>query len=168
MPQPDFSHLYNTTIPAEREAEFYKWAYDMTQKTGHNPIKDRFDYDVNGLFMSGLGTDERGHATDRFKKPNHPTFSKESMYSGKGGLMGGEWIEKGGKTYYKPSDTNLKMYGSDSLRQYFKENEPDVTLMEQQNPLGSLLGVLAKPIRAVLPKKTSIGQMMEDSNAQIP
>jgi hypothetical protein len=50
-----------------------------------------YDYDVNGYFLSGQGTSPNGHMTDQFKKPNHPTFSDESIYSSLTGTKPGSW-----------------------------------------------------------------------------
>jgi hypothetical protein len=42
------------------------------------------DYDYRGAFAAGEGRGPEGHMTDKFKKPNHPTFSNESQYAGHG------------------------------------------------------------------------------------
>ncbi len=70
--------------------------------------------------------DDRGHTTDKFKKPNHPTFSDESQYSGQNGNVGGHWGDDG---TFTPSNTNLTQHTSAELQQYFKQNEPDTKLV---------------------------------------
>ena len=125
----DFSGKYNTPIPPEKQAAFNQWVAQQTKKTGRNPLNDRYDYDVNGLFLSGQGTDARGHSTDQFKKPNHPTFSDESIYSGKDGYQGGKWITQAGQTFYEPSTTNLQLHGVNKLKDYFQRVEPQVQLL---------------------------------------
>lgn len=125
----DFSSQYNTPIPASKQADFNKWVQDQTTKTGRNPLGDRYDYDVNGYWLSGGGTDSRGHGTDQFKKPNHPTFSNESQYHGLNGYVGGKWVQVNGKSSYLPSQTNLQFRSQPQLQQYFNKTEPDVTLL---------------------------------------
>jgi len=125
----DFSGRYNTPLNPAQQKQFDAWADQQKAKTGRDPRNDRYDYDVNGYFLSGAATDERGHGTDQFKKPNHPTFSNESIYHGKDGHMGGEWITSGGQTLYNPSPTNLRFRTLPQLQQYFRQVEPDVTLM---------------------------------------
>lgn len=39
------------------------------------------DYDLHGAFKAGLVPNPNGHWPDTFKKPNHPTFSVESIYA---------------------------------------------------------------------------------------
>lgn len=92
------------------------------------------------------GTDSRGHGSDRFKKPNHPTFSVESQYHPRNGA-GGQWMPssqpgigsidpKSGDTvagglggYYQPSALNLMNSPRPELGRYFNEVEPDVMLL---------------------------------------
>lgn len=127
--QNDFSNQYNTPIPSARQGEFNDWLVKQKAKTGRDPLHDRYDYDVNGFFLSGQGTDERGHATDQFKKPNHPTFSNESIYHGKDGNYGGRWITQAGKTFFEPGVTNLNHHTAPGLKSYFDMYEPDVTFL---------------------------------------
>lgn len=123
----DFSGKYNTPIPPEKQPAFDQWATQQQQTTGKDPRGDRYDYDVNGFFLSGQATDPRGHATDQFKKPNHPTFSDESQYNGLDGYVGGKWSDKG----YEPSVTNLQFRPQPVLQQYFNKVEPDTKLLPQ-------------------------------------
>ncbi len=126
----DFSSRYNTPIPPDKMPEFSKWVAQQTARTGRNPLNDRYDYDVNGYFLSGQGKSGNGHMTDEFKKPNHPTFSDESKYHGVDGNYGGQWISApGGSEYYQPSPLNVKMHGIPKLKQYFAQTEPDVQLL---------------------------------------
>lgn len=120
---------YETQLTPAEQPGFDAW------KAKNAPNDSGEDYDLRGLFKSGQGTDARGHATDQFKKPNHPTFSTQSQYSGKDGNTGGQWIERDGKTFFTPSQTNLKTRSFAELQQYFKENEPDATLVQFTGPL---------------------------------
>ncbi len=117
---PDFSGSYNTALDPAEEAAFQQWAGPKTS--------DLYDYDLRGAWKSGAAASENGHLPDTFKKPNHPTFSKESQYSNDK-MPGGEWIEqKDGKFSFKPSPYNLQVYGKDALTDYFTQNEPDASL----------------------------------------
>jgi len=87
---------------------------------------DNRDYDMQGFhkynpdFEAGPGQ----HYPDTFKKPNHPTFSDESIYHG-GEYEGGRWNElEGGRYGFTPGRTNIKEHGEKSLQDYFKRNEP--------------------------------------------
>ena len=83
---------YDTVVPKEREAEYRAW------KAKHAPNDSGEDYDLRGAFMEGLAPDPRtGHWSDKYKKPNHPTFSVESKYAvGADANLAGTW---NGDTY---------------------------------------------------------------------
>lgn len=126
MGAPDFTKMFNTELSPEQEKEFQTWL------SKNNKSADLFDYDLRGAFKDGLlGPDGRGHLTDKYKKPNHPTFSTESTYSNQM-MPGGEWIHDGKKWVFKASPLNMNMYGGPSLEQYFKDVEPDSTLLLPQ------------------------------------
>lgn len=122
----DFTNYYNTPIPPNRQQDYNNWSQQQQKTTGKNPENDKYDYDVNGYFLSGQGTDARGHADDQFKKPNHPTFSDFSQYNNHEGNVGGHWDLKN-KTF-TPSATNLKHYDAGDLQDYFNKQEPDYKL----------------------------------------
>ncbi len=126
----DYSAKYNTPIPPEKQAAFDNWVAQRTKQTGKNPLGDKYDYDVQGYWLSGAATDARGHGTDLFKKPNHPTFSDESKYNGVNGLTGGSWINPpGGGSFYQPSATNINLHGIQNLKRYFQQVEPETQLL---------------------------------------
>lgn len=78
---------------------------------------DEPTYDYEGFFndnpeyaWSMLNGDPEAHFTDKFKKPNHPTFSDESIYSTPE-TPGGHWHENyggGGRWVYEPSEYTKK------------------------------------------------------------
>ena len=116
------SHVngYNTQLSPEQESQYQKYKASLgDQGTDHN-------YDLRGYWMKQGRFDpahEAGaHFTDEFKKPNHPTFSIESIYAGspdgQGGTnVAGRWMNNG-KTYQAPPSVyanpdrlnNLKTY----------------------------------------------------------
>lgn len=120
----DLTAQYNTQLSPEEERAFQAWAGDK--------LKDTYDYDLRGAWkdiVSGkIQQDERGHLPDTYKKPNHPTFSNESIYSTPE-TPGGKWVEKNYKWQYVPSETNLKYRTPSELMDYFKTREPDVRLV---------------------------------------
>ena len=69
-----------------------------------------------------------GHWLDKYKKPNHPTFSTESIYSNLQ-TPGGEWVEsEDGKVYFIPSGYLKSLYSKEFYNEYFKNN-PKVTVI---------------------------------------
>ncbi len=66
---------YETTLTAGAEESFGK---NRKRLYGDDTGED---YDLRGAYAAGQTRDGRGHMTDQFKKPNHPTFSNESQYA---------------------------------------------------------------------------------------
>ena len=136
----DFTNRYNTVLTPEQEKQFQVWAIEESKKQGRNVLLDLENYDLRGLWNSGGGFGgENNHAVDTFKKPNHPTFSDQSMYDGVDGYHGGVWQEtpSGGMRYLAdPSN----MYSGEALKNYFNRAEKGVELVL---PQGGLLGRFA-------------------------
>lgn len=89
-------------------------------------------YDLRGAYDAGLQPDERGHLSDQFKTPQHPTFSTGSVYHGKDGNVGGEWRKQGnGKWLFKTSKTNEQNMSPDQLKQYWDKVERGNTIQFQ-------------------------------------
>jgi hypothetical protein len=85
---------YETALSEPEEAMFKKW------KEKYAPNDTGADYDLRGAFKSGLKPDpQTGHWPDTFKKPNHPTFSVESIYARDRPDLAGHWE---GETYIPP------------------------------------------------------------------
>ena len=125
-----FLNNFNTFIPPEKFGDFYNWVSSESESQGRDITMDMEDYDIQGYWLSGDWgkKDVRGHGSDRWKKPNHPTFSNESIYHGKEWL-GGEWGEKKGKGFFKPGKTNLELWQPEGLQKYFREREPGIELL---------------------------------------
>lgn len=122
----DYSDKFNTVLAPDEEEEYQAWA------TENHREKDVYDYDLRGAWkelQSGtMSEDERGHLGDKYKKPNHPTFSDQSIYSGQDGVTGGVWSRNAeGKDVYTPG-RKLSSVEADRLRRYFLRNEPGVVL----------------------------------------
>ena len=106
---------FNTDLEPENEKRFQAWLKEGKEKYGVDLSKDIENYDLRGFWLNGGYEDEafrqrKGHAPDTFKKPNHPTFSNESIYDSimdaEGQVYkGGEWIDE---ETFKPSKKMLQ------------------------------------------------------------
>jgi hypothetical protein len=77
---------FNTELTRGAEGAYQQW-HDRT-----SPWDSGADYDLRGAFAEGMDRDGRGHLPDTFKKPNHETFSDESIYAPHG--KPGHWQGK--------------------------------------------------------------------------
>lgn len=130
---PDYIKEFNTKLTDEEERRFQEWAARQSQAAGRDVLMDLQDYDLRGQWKLENAPDfKRGqHGPDRFKKPNHPTFSDESIYS-TAKTPGGKWVQMPDGGYeYHPSAAMLSSTHKnlDRMRQYFYNYEPDVTLV---------------------------------------
>lgn len=120
----DFTDHYNTQLTPEEEREFQAWAKAEGRE------RDVFNYDLRGAWkeiQSGtMSEDARGHLGDKYKKPNHPTFSDQSIYSTEEN-RGGHWSVENGKDVFVPG-RELSAAEANYLQQYFAEREPGVQL----------------------------------------
>jgi len=79
-----------TQLPPELEKQFLLW------KSLNAPNDSGQDYDLRGAFLHGQTPDQGGHLPDTWKKPEHPTFSTESIYAPLAGdKPPGTWDEAG-------------------------------------------------------------------------
>lgn len=93
------SQKYETKLTPSEELHFQQW------KHKYAPDDSGFDYDLRGAFLDGLKPDGKtGHWDDKFKKPNHPTFSIYSKYAPYRPDLAGTW--KGDK--YIPPNPDIK------------------------------------------------------------
>lgn len=81
---------YETQLNAEEEQAFQNWyrSYSRLYGLDGNPDHPAHQYDYRGYWLNELkGGNEpmkftdNGHLPDTYKRPGHPTFSKESIYS---------------------------------------------------------------------------------------
>ena len=79
---------YNTSLSPEDEHAFQTW------KSQNAPNDSGADYDLRGAYRANMQRDpDSGHMGDRFKKPNHPTFSDQSQYAtGDQRDRAGNWV----------------------------------------------------------------------------
>ena len=83
---------FDTQLSHTEEANFQTWRSAQVQKGNIHPNDVGQDYDMRGAFKAGINPDPvTKHWPDRFKKPNHETFSDESVYSSLTGTKPGTW-----------------------------------------------------------------------------
>lgn len=130
-PDEYYKNNYNTNLTPAEQQGFQSWMKESSKLQGRDLRNDSYDYDVNGAYRALKGQPAQpGHGTDLFKKPNHPTFSNESMYHNTpdprfgGNHEGGVW-DATAKTY-TPSDRMLRTtHDSEQMQRYFNKYEPD-------------------------------------------
>jgi hypothetical protein len=76
---------FDTELTRAEEDRFKDW------KAKYAPRDSGEDYDLRGAFKAGLTPAANGHWPDTFKKPNHPTFSVESIYAKDAPERAGHW-----------------------------------------------------------------------------
>ena len=89
-----FNANFDTVLSPTEEQNYQSWKAKVA------PYEDaERTYDLRGAFLAGEGPhpeavgESQGHWTDRFKKPNHETFSKESQYAPfVPALLSGNWM----------------------------------------------------------------------------
>ena len=119
-PVVNMTHQFNTKLSRGDERRFIAWA------NSNGKMGDLFDYDLRGAWKSGVTATE-GHLPDTYKKPNHPTFSTESIYSTPNNL-GGTWDSTFAGWSFTPSETNLQYRSYDDLQKYLTEKDPTAKL----------------------------------------
>lgn len=135
----DFTDQYNTKLSPSEEAAFQDWAEEQSKNSGRNRLNDLYDYDLRGFWKNDGQFSDNGHASDYYKKPNHPTFSDQSQYHGVDGHVGGSWsVDPVTGVSFTPGKSNLEHHGSAGLQQYFQQAEPGVTLAITPQGTGSM------------------------------
>ena len=85
---------YTTQLTPDEQAGYQSW------KQQYAPRDSGYDYDLQGAYKAGFTPDPAtNHFDDRFKKPNHPTFSIYSQYAKDRPDLAGTWE---GKQYIPP------------------------------------------------------------------
>jgi hypothetical protein len=103
----DMTGKYNTGLSEDDQK-----LYNIFEQSFGVTEEDKKDYDVQGLFASGDYKDPSAWESDKFKKPNHPTFSVESIYNEIDGNQGGEYTSDG---EFEPGSANMKYNRVDDL-----------------------------------------------------
>lgn len=118
----DLTGEFNTQLTPEEEKAFQAWA----KSTGR--LGDLFDYDLRGEWkeLQSGAESENGRLSDKYKKPNHPTFSEQSQYSSES-ERGGRWTVENGHDVFTPG-REVSQAEANFLHQYFTQREPGVEL----------------------------------------
>lgn len=111
---------YDTPLTPKEERAFRAWA------TRLNKLRDTEDYDLRGAWKGNALAAGNGHYPDTYKKPNHPTFSRDSQYSTPD-QTGGEWIQTPNGWVFAASPLNMNNMGANALSDYFRQREPNAT-----------------------------------------
>ena len=115
----DLTGQFNTPLSPQEEEAFQQWRARLPRN-----LQNMSDYDLRGAWKSNAKAATNGHLPDTWKKPNHPTFSKESQYSNPA-MQGGEWADAGnGKWNYWASPANARYRSMGETQGYFNEAEP--------------------------------------------
>lgn len=119
-PEMMYTDRFNTSLNKRQTKRFNNWAAEESKRQGRDILMDKGAYDVQGFWKSGdyKNTDENGHGSDKWKKPNHPTFSNQSKYHGVDGFYGGNWTPTSG---FQPSKQLADMYGPSYYNRIFAE-----------------------------------------------
>ena len=116
------AETYDTKLSPDEEKAFQEWAKAKGRE------RDTEDYDLRGAWKANAQEATNGHLPDTWKKPNHPTFSNESMYAE--GRKAGRWVQDAnGQWQFVAGEENLKHRSSEDLQKYFKEREPGASLV---------------------------------------
>jgi hypothetical protein len=108
---------FNTRLSPADEAAFQPW------KAQNMPNDSGVDYDQRGAYLASASRQPNGHWGDRFKKPNHPTFSDQSQYAEQRPDMAGHWngeqfippaLKAGGGAVLSDADVGLEPAGGGS------------------------------------------------------
>lgn len=108
---------YNTPLTPQEEAAFQAWAAQDPKRLG-----DLYDYDVRGFWKAGGHTAKNGHGSDNWKKPNHPTFSNQSIYSGPY-TPGGQWDQQKSGFSFTPALGNPRAMDASDEEVYWNRIE---------------------------------------------
>lgn len=127
---------FDTPLTEDQEAEYQKYKSSLGEQGTDE------DYDLRGFWLEhGEEPHEKGaHFIDKYKKPNHPTFSDQSQYhgadNGMGGIhIGGSWV--GDTGYIPPAHVLNDPKKMASLQRYMYEAE------------GGKVNIIDKPQSAV-------------------
>lgn len=122
----DLTDQYNTQLSEKDEKKFQEWVY------GTGRVRDLYDYDLRGAWKEmqngSMSEDERGHLGDKYKKPNHPTFSNESIYAAAEPNRAGTWSRNSRGVVTFTTNSGVTMSEAQYLRRYFQFAEPNTIL----------------------------------------
>jgi hypothetical protein len=95
-----------TKLSSEQEIEYQKWKNKLPKN-----LQYEGDYDLRGLWKENPNAQPSAnlHFTDKYKLPNHKTFSDESIYFNPSTKKyAGKWVETNKSWDYIPYDKSVK------------------------------------------------------------
>lgn len=141
---------YTTKLTYKEEQDFRNWYSKVAKYKNLNPDPDANgqDYDYRGYWKNEdrdaiLNSNSRVHFTDKYKTPNHPTFSNESIYSNNK-TPGGTWVRGKGTWLFKHNNftarqaNRTKEYLTNTGEGYILNN--DTIIPRRQKTNKKLLG----------------------------
>lgn len=137
---------YDTRLNSIEEDTYQLWKQKLPQQ-----LQSEQDYDLRGYYKETGGEDAEGHLTDKYKKPNHPTFSVESKYYKKG-MWAGKWDEDG--NFRIPMDTPKEKLSE--LIEYWRSGAEPTAVLMFDNPKAE------KEIKNLEDKVTSYNKQLDD------
>lgn len=108
-----------TPIPKTRLSPAQDSTYQAWRSQLPQPLQYEGDYDLRRLWLEnpGIKPSANMHFPDRYKLPNHPTFSNESMYfNPTNQYMAGHWVETDSSWNYTPYNDRYKKLISERKR----------------------------------------------------
>ena len=116
---------FNTELSPLEEMMFNKWLAEKSSLDKRDVSLDLPEYDWRGWWKENSGElTKGGHVTDKYKKPQHPTFSNDSMYHGVAGAEGGIWRKDDKGEFFKPGRSNIPS----RVKEYLKINNENVRM----------------------------------------
>lgn len=145
------------------DAAFQSWYMQNTLEGQSGvPYTDKLDYDYYSFYRNGEYRDKsfniEQHFPDTYKRPTHPTFSDESIYSVPGN-EGGHWI---GERYIPAKKTKMQEGGftrQDAIDFLFGDDE--------EESVASVSPVVNNAAEAVFDKSREQRQYEQDSMMQL-
>jgi hypothetical protein len=130
---------YDTKLSPAEQIQYNKWRSTLPSR-----LQGTQDYDLQGFWKENpnfrLDTED-AHLTDKFKKPNHETFSLESQYAtGQNLAYAGAW---NGDNYVKP----MVKYGQKPFTKYADGGQLLNYIYGEQGPQNPVQGVPTQPSR---------------------
>lgn len=125
---------YDTQLDSSKEQAYQKWKQTLPKN-----LQYEGDYDLRGFYKDNPNfnvANPEQHLTDKYKKPNHPTFSVESKYY-KEGMPAGTWD---GDTYVPINRENkTQQAGAINIQSQVWNDISDIQPQQQEQSKGKPL-----------------------------
>lgn len=137
---------YDTRLTADQERRYQAWRATLPK-----PLQYEGDYDLRGYWADPdtvkEGIVDGQHFTDRYKKPNHPTFSVESKYAtGENRNRAGRWDDG---MFIPPGGTAYSGSRVDLVAKLGEDDERYVS----RGTAGGAVSVYGVPLRGLYPSE---------------